>query len=61
MTDKGFVLRAKQIEPLAVGYGSCFATDMITVAGRKVGYKYRDNPGLSDSGEVNFRGQWYAG
>ena len=41
---KQFRLSASQIRPLATGYGGCFATDMITVDGRKVGYMYREAP-----------------
>ncbi len=44
MAKKQFALRADQIKPLAEGRGGCFATDMITVEGRKVGYMYREKP-----------------
>jgi hypothetical protein len=43
-SQKKFGLRADQIRPLAQGRGGCFATDMITVEGRKVGYMYREEP-----------------
>ena len=50
-SQKKFALRADQIRPLAEGHGGCFATDMITVEGRKVGYMYREEPDFeSDSG-----------
>jgi hypothetical protein len=39
---KRFHLRADQIQPLAMGHGACFATDMITVEGKRVGYMYRE-------------------
>lgn len=39
---KKFHLRAHQIKSLANGYGPCYATDMITVDGQKVGYMYRE-------------------
>jgi hypothetical protein len=53
MANKTFALRADQIEPLATNRGGCFATDMITVEGRKVGYMYRDEPrNEQDSGWV---------
>jgi hypothetical protein len=53
MTKKEFALSADQIKPLATNRGACFATDMITVEGRKVGYMYRDEPGdRQDSGWV---------
>jgi hypothetical protein len=41
---KHFALRPDQIKPLAEGYGGCFATDMITVEGRKVRFMYREEP-----------------
>jgi hypothetical protein len=41
---KQFRLRADQIRPLATGRGSCIATDMITVEGRKVAFLYRQSP-----------------
>jgi hypothetical protein len=44
MAKKRFALRADQIKPLATGRGGCFATDMITVHGHKVGYMYREQP-----------------
>jgi hypothetical protein len=40
MANKWFMLRRDQIKPLAEGYGTCFATDMIVVDGNKVGYMY---------------------
>jgi len=43
-SQKKFALQAEQIRPLAEGHGWCFATDMITVEGRKVGYLYREEP-----------------
>jgi hypothetical protein len=44
VAKKKFALKASQIKPLAEGHGGCFATDMITVEGRKVGYMYREKP-----------------
>jgi hypothetical protein len=32
------------MEPLAIGRGACFATDHITVEGRKVAFMYRESP-----------------
>ena len=52
---KRFYLRADQIKPLAYGHGACFATDMITVDGQKVGYMYREEPNR-DSGWVFLAG-----
>jgi hypothetical protein len=42
--DKSFRIPGDQIKPLALGHGSCFATDMITVSGHKIGYMYRERP-----------------
>ena len=42
--EKAFRLTAEQIKPLATGRGSCIATDMITVEGRKVAFLYRQAP-----------------
>ncbi|WP_282296867.1 DUF2185 domain-containing protein [Stenotrophomonas sp. PS02289] len=39
---KKFRLSPDQILHLAVGYGSCMATDRITVDGEMVGYCYRE-------------------
>jgi hypothetical protein len=44
ISKKRFALSPEQIKPLAEGIGGCFATDMITVEGRKVGYMYREEP-----------------
>jgi len=40
--EKQFKLSAGQIRSLVTGYGSCFATDRITVDGERVGYMYRE-------------------
>lgn len=42
--SKKFFLRADQITSRAEGHGACFASDMITVHGEKVGYMCRDEP-----------------
>jgi hypothetical protein len=48
---KHFRLSAEQIKSLAVGYGSCLASDRITVDGSPVGFMYRESPdGSGDSG-----------
>jgi hypothetical protein len=44
LTTKKIHLRADQIKSLAEGRGACFATDMIMVGGKKVGYMYREEP-----------------
>jgi hypothetical protein len=55
--EKRFHLPAERIRPIAEGRGSCIATDMITVAGQRVGYMYREEPGNpSDSGWRFFSG-----
>ena len=54
MPHKQFRLRADQIKPLAEGYGACFATDMITVEGHRVGYMYREEPEHSTDGGWRF-------
>jgi hypothetical protein len=58
MAKKMFAIRADQIKPIATNRGGCFATDMITVEGRKVGYMYREEPrNNQDSGWVFTAGQ----
>lgn len=54
---KQFRLSAEQIRPIATGRGGCFATDLITVDGLKVGWMYRQEPDNSiDSGWRFFAG-----
>lgn len=43
MTKK-FRLAAADIQPLAEGYGACFATNMITMDGFPVRFMYREEP-----------------
>ncbi len=43
MTTK-FRLSPEDIQPLAEGYGACFATNMITVDGFPVRFMYREAP-----------------
>jgi len=55
--SKNYKIRAEEIKSIAVGYGSCIATDMITVEGNKVGYAVRDEPShKTDSGWVFMSG-----
>ena len=54
MPQKQFRLRADQIKPLAEGRGGCFATDMITVDGHRVGYMYREQPDDGPDGGWRF-------
>jgi hypothetical protein len=44
MKTKRLRLNPAQIRPLAEGYGSCFATDRITMKRKCVGYMYRQAP-----------------
>jgi hypothetical protein len=51
--NKRFKLTKEEIKPLALGHGSCVASDMITVDGELVGFMYREDPDAeidSDSG-----------
>lgn len=54
--SKVFKLKPDEMKNLAVGYGACIATDMITVHGQKVGYMYRDEPENPSSGWVFMSG-----
>ena len=55
---KKFKLSAEEIKPVATGYGYCFATDHITMNGKKVGYMYREEPDRPhDSGWRFFSGE----
>jgi len=51
---KQFKLAADQIRTLVTGYGSCFATDRITVDGECVGYMYREAPREKDDSGWHF-------
>jgi hypothetical protein len=42
--DKKFKLSAGEIRDIAPGHGSCIATDMITVEGKRVRFMYRESP-----------------
>jgi hypothetical protein len=54
---KSYRIAADQIKPVATGFGSCFASDRITVDGRPVGYCYREAPDDdADSGWRFFAG-----
>ena len=54
---KRFAIPGDEIQPLAIGYGGCFATDMITVENKGVGYMYREEPDSdTDSGWRFFSG-----
>jgi hypothetical protein len=58
MSKKKFAILAEEMKPLATNRGGCFATDMITVDGQKVGYMYREDPrNDQDSGWVFTAGQ----
>ena len=51
---KQFRLSPDQIQTLVTGYGSCVATDRITVDGMKVGYMYREAPANADDSGWHF-------
>ena len=51
---KTFKLSANEIQPIATGLGGCFATDHITVEGKKVGYMYREEPDRPDDSDWRF-------
>lgn len=54
---KNFKKNSLELKLLVFGYGSCMATDQITVQGKPVGYMYRDEPGDElDSGWVFMSG-----
>src|SRR3954470_18332442 len=58
MPEKQFKIPGIKMKPLAEGHGGCFATDMITVEGKKVGYMYREAPDFAeDSGWRFFSGK----
>lgn len=48
--SKRYVLSKEDIEQRAPGRGTAAASDEITVAGRAVGYMYREEPDEEDSG-----------
>ncbi|MBI3852791.1 MAG: DUF2185 domain-containing protein [Verrucomicrobia bacterium] len=58
MPEKRFKIDSSEIKPLAEGHGGCYATDMVTVEGQKVGYMYREKPDFpEDSGWRFFSGK----
>jgi hypothetical protein len=54
--SKQFKLSSEEIINIAIGYGGCIATDMITVEGHKVGYMYRDESSNKTNGWVFMAG-----
>lgn len=55
---KRFALAASDLKPLAERRGSCVASDRITVAGKVVGFMYREPPDNDlDSGWRFFSGE----
>ncbi len=49
--DKFFKVAKSDIKNIAVGLGSCIATDLITVNGHRIGYMYREESSFDvDSG-----------
>ena len=57
LEKKKFKLKADEIKPLATGHGACFATNMITIDGKKINFMYREKPhNENDSGWKFFSG-----
>ncbi|MBR0839766.1 DUF2185 domain-containing protein [Bradyrhizobium liaoningense] len=55
---KRFAIDARDIRPPATGKGACLASDLITVAGKRVGFMYREPPdNAADSGWRFFSGE----
>jgi hypothetical protein len=55
--NKKYLLKPNEFKDMALGYGSCIATDDITVNGNRVGFMYRENPdNRIDSGWRFFSG-----
>ena len=54
MAQKQYKIAGDDIQPLVQGIGGCFATDLITVEGRKVGYMYREAPAFADDSGWRF-------
>ncbi|MEO0549588.1 MAG: DUF2185 domain-containing protein [Pseudomonadota bacterium] len=55
--QKKFLKEADSFRKIATGFGSCFATDRITIEGHLVGYMYREEPeNQFDSGWRFFAG-----
>jgi hypothetical protein len=52
--DKKFKLKASEIKRIIPNMGYCYATDMITVEGKKVGYMYRETPDRDDDSGWKF-------
>src|SRR5215813_13215617 len=42
--NKKYLREASTFQPIAIGFGSCIASDRITVAGAPVGLMYREKP-----------------
>ena len=56
--EKKFKIAGKDLKDLLPNRGSCYATDEITVNGKKIGYMYREKPeDEKDSGWRFFSGE----
>jgi len=53
---KQFTLIRDELKNIAIGYGSCIATDMITIEGYQVGYMYRDESSDTTNGWIFMAG-----
>ena len=51
-----FKINKKDLKPIAVGYGACYATDLVMKKGMKVGYMYREEPSDPMNGWVFMSG-----
>lgn len=55
---KRFAIDAQDVRPMATGKGSCLASDRIAVAGKRVGFMYRESADHAlDSGWRFFSGE----
>ncbi|MGO9930700.1 MAG: DUF2185 domain-containing protein [Steroidobacteraceae bacterium] len=61
MSNKRFRKSPGTFEPIAVGFGSCYASDRITVDGCRVGYMYREAPDGKSSNTADSGWRFFAG
>jgi hypothetical protein len=54
--SKKFKIPAEEMKKIAIGFGACIATDMITVEGHSVGNMYREEPDSPLNGWVFMAG-----
>ena len=51
---KGFKLKPNEIKPLKTGLGYCFATNMITIDGKRINFMYRQKPNIDGGSGWSF-------